>query len=141
MAKKDFTAAKTDRVYNQIAEATADTEPAAGSGAGLTQGEQETQDTQEPRDGQQGRRTQKPRREYYGQEAQELQQAGKTQGRKGCKMVRINMAFEPDLHDFIRTMARVRGETVTDLTNHVFRQYMEDNMDVYKKAMEFRDSL
>lgn len=135
MARKDFTAANTGRVYNQIAEATAD--PAENT----AQDTAAASDTQEAQDTPQERRAQKPRREYHGQEAQEWQKAGKTQGRKGCKMVRINMAFEPDVHEFVRTMARVRGETVTDFTNHVFRQFMEDNADTYKKAMEFRESL
>ncbi len=82
----------------------------------------------------------KTRKEYHGEEALKWEKAGKTQGRKGCKMVRINMAFAPEIHDFIRTMARVRGESMTEFTNYVFKQYMEDNSEIYKKVLEFKNS-
>lgn len=111
-SKKDFTAANTGRVYSTISEATAD--PA--------------------------QEAQKPRKEYTAQQAQEMRQAGTTQGRKGCKAVRINMAFAPDIHEYIRTMARVRGESVTDFTNYVFRQSMADNAELYEKAKAFQES-
>lgn len=65
---------------------------------------------------------------------------GKTQGRKGVKAVRINMAFAPDVHAYIKTMARARGESVTDFTNYVFRQSMAQNADLYEQAQTFVDS-
>ena len=111
-AKKDFTQANTGRVYSTITEATA--EPA-----------QDVQHT---------------RKTYTAQEAQEMRQAGTTQGRKGCKAVRINMAFTPDIHEYIKIMARVRGESVTDFTNYVFRQSMEQNAELYEQAKSFKES-
>lgn len=118
MARKDFSQANTGRVYGTIAEATAD--PAQGA--------------------QQAQEVKHPRKEYDAQQAQEMRQAGKTQGRKGCKAVRINMAFTPEVHEYIRTMARVRGESVTAFTEFVFRQSMADNADLYDKAKAFKDS-
>lgn len=115
-SKKDFTAANTGRVYNAITEATA---------------EPETQQAQE---------VQHPRKVYSEQQAQEMRQAGTTQGRKGCKAVRINMAFSPEIHEYIKVMARVRGESVTDFTNYVFRQSMEENAELYEKAKAFQES-
>mgnify|MGYP003186850877 CR=1 FL=1 len=115
-SKKDFTTANTGRVYSSIAEATA--EPA--------QLEEQTQE--------QGRKT------YTAEQAQAMRDAGTTQGRKGCKAVRINMAFTPDIHEYIKVMARVRGESVTDFTNYVFRQSMEQNAEIYEKAKAFKDS-
>ena len=115
-SKKEFTAANTGRVYNAITEATA---------------EPETQQAQE---------VQHPRKAYSAEQAQEMRQAGTTQGRKGCKAVRINMAFTPDIHEYIKTMARVRGESVTDFTNYVFRQSMEENAELYEKAKAFQES-
>ena len=112
-SKKDFTAANTGRVYNAITEATA--EPQA----------QEAQHT---------------RKVYSEQQAQEMRQAGTTQGRKGCKAIRINMAFSPEIHEYIKVMARVRGESVTDFTNYVFRQSMEENAELYEKAKAFQES-
>lgn len=116
MAKKDFSQVNTGRAYNQIEEAIA--APA-----------QEPQQTQE---------TQNQRKPYTEKRAQEMRAAGTTQGRKGCKAVRINMAFTPDVHDYIKTMARVRGESVTDFTNYVFRQSMEDNAALYEQAKTFQ---
>lgn len=112
-SKKDFTAANTGRVYNAITEATA-----------------------EP----QAQEVQHPRKVYSEQQAQEMRQAGTTQGRKGCKAIRINMAFSPEIHEYIKVMARVRGESVTDFTNYVFRQSMEENAELYEKAKAFQES-
>ena len=67
--------------------------------------------------------------------------AGTTRGRKGCKAHRINMAFSDEVHEYITTMARVRGETITQFTNYIFTKSMEDNADIYEKAKAFKDSL
>ena len=64
----------------------------------------------------------------------------KTQGRKGCKAIRINMAFSPEVHEYIKTMARVRGESITDFTNYIFTRSMEENAEVYQRAKEFKES-
>lgn len=124
MAKKDFSTANTGRVYNAIAEATA--EPA--------------EDAQQAQQEQQTQETPKGRKTYTAEQAQEMREAGTTQGRKGCKAIRINMAFTPDVHEYIKVMARVRGESVTDFTNYVFRQSMEQNAALYEQAKTFKKS-
>lgn len=120
-AKKDFTTANTGRVYGAIAEATA---------APDQQEEQQTQEEQQAR---------KPRKEYTEAEKYQYMQEGKTKGRKGCKAIRINMAFTPEVHEYIKTMARVRGESITDFTNYIFTRSMEENAETYQKAKEFID--
>lgn len=115
-SKKDFSEVNTGRVYDMISEATADPE---------AQQEQEQQ---------QGRRT------YTAEEVQEMREAGTTQGRKGCKAVRINMSFSPSVHAYIRTMARVRGESVSEFTEHVFRLSMEENKELYERAKNFKNA-
>ena len=55
-------------------------------------------------------------------------------------MVRVNMAFTPTVHDYIRIMASVRGETITEFTNQVFLKSMAENAELYKQAQEFRKS-
>lgn len=72
---------------------------------------------------------------------EQAREQGKTQGRKGCKAHRFNMAFSPKAYDFITCMARVRGETITAFVNHLIEQTIDDNQEVYQKALEFRDSL
>ena len=72
---------------------------------------------------------------------EQAREQGKTQGRKGCKAHRFNMAFSPAAYDFITTMARVRGETITSFVNHLIEKCAEDNAEVYQQALKFRDSL
>lgn len=84
---------------------------------------------------------QEARKEYTEQEVQQMRLAGTTQGRKGCKSPRINMAFNSDIHEYIKTMARVRGETATDFVNTILRQHMEANAEIYEKAQAFQKIL
>ncbi|MBQ3981743.1 MAG: hypothetical protein II631_06830 [Treponema sp.] len=72
---------------------------------------------------------------------QMAREQGKTQGRAGCKAHRFNMAFTPKAYDFIVCMARVRGETITGFVNHLIEKCIDDNQEIYQKALEFRDSL
>lgn len=123
MTKKDFSGVNTERVYGTIAEATAEPEETVEA---LTQEEQSAR---------------KERKTYTAEEAAEAMQNLKTAGRKGVKLPRINLAFSPDLYDYVRTMARARGETLTEFVNHILRQSMEENQDIYRKAIEFRNSL
>lgn len=119
---KDFSSVNTSRVYDVIATAT----------AGETQENLETQETQ---------KKQKARKVYSEAEALEFMQKFKTAGRKGVKMPRINLAFAPDNYEYVRTMAQVRGESLTDFVNHVLHKSMVDNEEVYKKAVEFKNSI
>lgn len=102
MAKKDFSAASTGRVYQQISDATA---------------EPETQEAQR----------------YTDAEAQEAKLQMKTQGKKGLKAARINMAFAPDTYDYIRIMAQAKGISITEFVNQLIRQHMEEpgNLEAY----------
>lgn len=72
---------------------------------------------------------------------EQARQQGRTQGRKGCGAHRFNMAFSPAAYDFITTMARVRGETITSFVNHLIEKCAEDNAETYQQALKFRDSL
>lgn len=110
---KDFSNVNTDRVYNTITEATADPETS----------------------------TRKDRRTYEGQEAAEFLNSGRTSGRKGLKLSRINMAFTPDVYEYIKTMSRVSGLTMTAFINKALKEHMENHKETYNKALEFRNSL
>ena len=116
MAKKDFSKVNTSSVYAAIEDATATPAPQAI-----------------------------PRRKTGDAPTMEeislAREQGKTQGRAGVKAVRINMAFSPEVHDYIRTMARVRGESVTQFTAEVFRKSMEDNAELYEQAKAFQEGL
>ena len=113
MAKKDFSSIKTGSMYETIAEATADPAP-----QDIPKRKANTPPTAE--------------------EIQLAREQGRTRGRKGVKALRINMAFTPEVHDYIRTMAQVRGMTVTQFTEAVFRKHMEDNAEIYEQVKAFQ---
>ena len=119
--KKDFSTVDTERVYNALEESLVE----------------EPQEAQEAQETQEEPKTRKARREYTEEEQKVLQSIGKTMGRKGCKAVRVNMAFTPEIHDYITTMSRVRGETITEFTNYVFSLHKGENEELFKEAKEF----
>ena len=65
----------------------------------------------------------------------------KTSGHKGVKLPRINLAFAPDVYEYIQIMSRVRGDNLTAFVNLALRQHMKEHGDLYEKAKEFRDAL
>lgn len=73
------------------------------------------------------------------QEQKERAQNLKTQGRKGCKATRINMAFTPENHEFIKVMAKATGRTMTELTNDVIAAYRNEHPEFMEKAAGFLD--
>ena len=115
MAKKDFTKVSDAIINNAIAEAVSD-----------------TQETQEKR---------KPRKTYTAQEEQEFLMTGQTAGHKGVKLPRINLAFAPDMYDYIKTMSKMTGQTYTEFINKIMREYMDTHAEQYEKAVELRNSL
>lgn len=68
------------------------------------------------------------------QEAAKRASEMKTQGRKGCRAVRINMAFSPENYEFIRIMARISGQNLTEFTNHVITKYREEHPEIFNQA-------
>ena len=127
-SKKDFSSVNTGRVYGTIAEATAAPDP------------QEEPQAQEVQQAQNTQKERKPRKTYTEEEKAQFMAEGKTKGRKDCKAIRINMASTPDVHDYIKTMARVRGESITDFTNYIFARSMEENREIYEQAKAFKES-
>lgn len=65
----------------------------------------------------------------------------KTQGRKGCKAIRINMAFTPDNHEFIKVLARASGRTMTDFTNLVISAYRREHPELMEQAAQFLETV
>lgn len=63
----------------------------------------------------------------------------KTQGRKGCKATRINMAFTPENHEFIKLMAKATGRTMTELTNDIITAYRNEHPEFMEQASSFLD--
>ena len=59
-----------------------------------------------------------------------------TQGRKGAKLPRINMAFTPQNLEYLRIMAGLRGQSVTRYVNGLVEQDMELNRVAYDAAKQ-----
>lgn len=118
---KDFKGINAGKVKSTIAEAT-----------------QEAPDTQEI---QETPRKNKPRKTYTTQEAAEFSNSLKTAGRKGVKLPRINLAFTPEVYDYIKTMSKAAGLTYTEFVNHILQAHKEEHADVYQQAINFRNSL
>lgn len=75
------------------------------------------------------------------QEAMERANELRTQGRKGCKAVRINMAFTPDNHEFVKVMAKISGQTMTEFTNYVIAQYRQEHPEIFEQAKSIIDKM
>lgn len=117
MAKKDFSKVNTAPIYDAITEATAEQEPMPE------------------------KIKYKDRRTYTAEEAREAAEHLRTNGMKGVKLPRINLAFTPSNYEFIQTLARVRGETMTDFVNYLIAEAREKYKDVFEKAIAFRDAM
>lgn len=71
------------------------------------------------------------------QEAADRAEELQTQGRKGCKAIRINMAFTPSNHEFIRVLAKASGQTMTEFTNLVISAYRREHPELMEQANAF----
>ena len=67
------------------------------------------------------------------QSVKEAQAEQHTQGRKGYKMQRINMAFTPDNIDFLRTISKVKGQTMTQFVNNILDKAREENKELIEQ--------
>lgn len=135
--KPDFTS-KTSNI--RTATAMAGT-TAAATDAQKTLPEQDAQEKYNVQSVHEAQKAEHARKTYSEEEKQEFLAAMKTAGRKGCRLPRINMAFAPELYDYVKTMSKVSGLTLTEFVNTVIKQYMDTHREQYDKALEFRNNL
>lgn len=57
-----------------------------------------------------------------------------TQGRKGAKLPRINMAFSQQSLDYLRVMSALKGMSITRYVNDLIEQDMARNAEMYNAA-------
>ena len=74
-------------------------------------------------------------------EADERMALMQTRGRKGVHLPRINMAFTPENHDFIKTMSIVTCKTMTEFLNDVIKQYREEYSQDYDEIIKMRERI
>lgn len=65
---------------------------------------------------------------------QPAQAIGSTQGRKGAKLPRINMAFSTESLDYLRVMSALKGMSVTRYVNDLVEQDRARNAEAYDTA-------
>ena len=75
------------------------------------------------------------------EEIEERKEALQTQGRKGAKAVRINMAFTPSNHEFVKVMAKASGKSMTEFTNLVIAAYRNEHPEIMREAQSFLDTI
>ena len=75
------------------------------------------------------------------EEADERMALMQTRGRKGVHLPRINMAFTPENHDFIKTMSVVTCQTMTEYLNDVIKQYREVYSQDYDEIIKMRERM
>lgn len=128
--KKDFSSMKTGRTYKTGAGQTVTIDlQNKEQGAGNTEKVYNAIETATAKRGQQGKASP--------QEQAERAEDLRTQGRKGCKAIRINMAFSPENHQFIKVMAKATGRTMTEYTNYIIKAYRTEHPEFMEQANSF----
>lgn len=147
MAKKDFSKININPVYDAIAAATEEPETTAAAAeqpaAETVEAAEAAAPEEEPAEDAQevAKKHYKPRKTYTAEETLAALENMRTSGRKGVKLPRINLAFTPANYEFIKTMAQVRGQSLTEFVNDMLEEIRIEHADIYEKAMEFRNSI
>lgn len=75
------------------------------------------------------------------QEAQVEYDARNTQGKRGMKSDRMNMAFSHENFEYMRTMAGLHKMTMTKFVNKLIEEDRQRNADLYEKAKSLMSDL
>lgn len=116
--KKDFSSVNTNPVYKTIQEA-----------------------TQEQLPGQLEIKQRKDRITYSEAEQASFTESGKTQGHKGTEKPRINLGLPGELYNYVKTMSRASGLTMTEFIALILAQHKAARESEYKQILERRNSL
>lgn len=79
--------------------------------------------------------------DLMGQDTQGAYDARNTQGKKGMKADRMNMAFSHENFEYVRTMAGIHKMTMTKYINHLIEEDRERNAKLYAKAKSLMEDL
>ena len=66
---------------------------------------------------------------------------GRTQGKKGCRMPRINMCFSVDNHEYIKRMAAMKGQSMGQFVNECITDHRKANAAVYEELSALEGKL
>ena len=139
--KKNFDAISPRNAGEYIQQMTAapeDDAPATVEAPAAAPAPELTQD--EAQDEAREKKARRPRKTYTQEQVDQFVAENRTRGRKGARRVRINMAFTPDVHEYIRVMSRYLGMTMTDFTDLVFKFHMEANEQLYDEVQRRKET-
>ena len=83
----------------------------------------------------------KERRTPGAYEMQTAKEKMRTSGLKGAALPRINMAFSPSNYDYIKTMSKFCGMSLTEFVNSAIERDKARNQDTYDKLRDIRNGL
>lgn len=83
----------------------------------------------------------KQRKIYTDEEVEMFKAAYKTQGKAGLHIPRINVALEPELYDYVRTVSKAQGRTYSQFIAEILRQHYEGHRDLYARAKAFQTEI
>lgn len=58
-----------------------------------------------------------------------------------CKAVRINVALTPSNNDFLRVMARLKEQSITEFCNYIIERYKAEHSEIYEQVKMFVSAL
>ncbi len=58
----------------------------------------------------------------------------RTQGRKGCRLKRINFSFSDANYDYVRTVSRATGQGMTRFLNQIIDDYRNTHPEIYEQS-------
>jgi hypothetical protein len=74
-------------------------------------------------------------------EVKARKEAMQTQGRKGCKATRINLAIKPSNHEFVKILASATGKSMTEIINTLIEAYRMEHPEMMEQARGFLDTI
>lgn len=68
--------------------------------------------------------------------AQDTQEVQRTQGKKGQKLPRINMAFQTSNLEYLQIISRIEGKSITEYVNNLVEQDRQKNSERMEAAKQ-----
>lgn len=86
--------------------------------------------------------TSKSRQTEASEEEQRVRMAEmRTQGRKGCKAPRVNIALTEDNYQFVKVMSKTTGRAMTQFINLVITAYRQEHPEIMAQARAFLETV
>ena len=83
----------------------------------------------------------KAHKEASPEEAAQRRKEGRTRGKKGAKMDRINMTFNSDNYEYLRIMGGLKGLNRTQFCNEIIAEHRAQHEAEYEQALKLNAML